>query len=207
MQPNAQNLKIWNQIFSEVPAEWTQAPPTEHMQDCLSFFQKHDVEEVWDLGCGIGIWAVFLSKAGLQVSGSDFSPKAIEFAEKWAAQEALEINYECRAITESAFPDKQFDAVLAAKILDNVPRKEAEAAIPHIQKSLRNGGVVYALFNPFLTDDQIAELEQSDNPTKGLISENYTDAGLQELFSDFSLLEFKHYDDGFRGLLLSVKKS
>lgn len=43
-----------------------------------------------------------------------------------------------------------------------------------------------------------------DNPTKDLISANYTDNDVRALFSDFDIFDFKHYTDGFRGLFLTT---
>ncbi|NIR49275.1 class I SAM-dependent methyltransferase, partial [candidate division KSB1 bacterium] len=182
---------------------WTTSEPTKHMQDCRRFFQSAGVKTVLDVGCGIGIWAIFLSQAGFRVKGFDFSETAINYASDWAKRENLDIQYVCSPLTKVAYPNEQFDAVLAAKVLENVSRDEAEIAIEHISGSLKDGGVVYALFNPHLSEAQIEELMQSDNPTKNITHTIYTDEELKKLFPDFEMMKFKHYDDvGFRGLFL-----
>lgn len=70
---NPQDQKIWNNLFLNVPLDWKTAEATKDMKDCLQFFEMHNVKSVLDVGCGIGIWAMFLSKAGFEVKGYDFS--------------------------------------------------------------------------------------------------------------------------------------
>ncbi len=55
-----------------------------------------------DLGCGTGSNAIWLAKAGFQVSGADFSSLAIERAKKKAADAGVEIQfYKNDFLTES----------------------------------------------------------------------------------------------------------
>lgn len=58
--------KSWDEIFENIRPEWANAwkadTPTEHMQDCLSFFREYDVASVLDIGCGVGVWATYLAR-------------------------------------------------------------------------------------------------------------------------------------------------
>lgn len=53
-------------------------------------------QRVLDLGCGPGLYAACLARAGLRVSGVDFSPVSIEYAAAYARQHRLEIDYRCQ---------------------------------------------------------------------------------------------------------------
>ena len=172
------------------------------MRDCLKFFQKNNVKSVLDLGCGVGIWATFLSKAGLTVKGVDFSSNAIKFASKWAAEEKLQIEYTCCPITGISFTQEQFDGVVAVKVLDNISREELEIVKDSIFKCLREKGLLYCLFNPYMTTEELRMIHKSDNPTKEITLTIYTDAELKNLLPQFKLLDFKTYEYGFRGLFL-----
>ena len=199
---NPQDQKIWDKLFSTVPSEWKTAKPTEDLRDCLKFFQKNNVKSVLDLGCGVGIWATFLSKASLTVKGVDFSSNAIQFASKWAAEEKLKIEYTCCPITVIPFTQEQFDGVVAVKILDNISREELEIVKGSIFKCLKEKGLLYCLFNPHMTTEELRMIHKSDNPTKEITLTIYTDAELKNLFPQFQLLDFRTYDYGFRGLFL-----
>lgn len=202
MKHNAKDLAQWEKIFADVPAAWKTAPPTQHMRDCLAFFQREKVKTVLDVGCGIGIWAHYLVKAGMQVTGTDFSSNAIAFAKRWAQEEKLDTEFVCAPATENRFAGTSFDATVAAKILENLSTAEARIAVQNMQTQLRPGGVLYALFNPHFSERQLAELAKSDNPTKGITHINYTDDDIAALLSDFQIIEVKKYDDGFRGFYL-----
>lgn len=198
---NVADQRIWDHIFEEVPKEWTQAEASESMRDCLDHFKKHQVQTALDLGCGIGIWSLYLSKAGLKVTGIDFSQKAIGFAQDWAKKEKQEIVFSCAPLTDRPFQKVTFDGILAAKILDNISKRELDVVKQQINAHLNPGGILYALFNPYMTPDQITALKMSDNPTKGITSINFKDEELKELFPEYQLLEFKRYQHGFRGLV------
>lgn len=199
---NRNDQKIWNRLFEDIPPQWKQAPPSQDMQDCLHFFQQHNVKSVLDLGCGVGLWAIFLSKAGLHVKGVDFAANAIEFADRWSQEENQQITFRCAAVTSDAFPGEAFDAVVAAKILDNISRREFEVARARIVSSLAAEGLLYCLFNPAATAQELEQEAASDNPTQGITHIVYSDEELPGLFPEFETLGFKRYEHGFRGLFL-----
>ena len=199
---NPQDQKIWDKLFSTIPSEWKTAKPTEDMRDCLKFFQKNNVKTVLDVGCGVGIWATYLSKAGLTVKGVDFSSNAIQFASKWAAEEKLQIEYTCCPITGIPFIQEQFDGVVAVKILDNISKVELEIVKDSIFNGLKEKGLLYCLFNPHMTTEELKMMQESDNPTKEITLTIYTDDELKNLFPQFKLLDFRTYEYGFRGLFL-----
>ena len=198
---NKTDQNIWDKIFSNVPPEWTQFEASEAMHDCLQYFKRNNIRTVLDLGCGIGIWAMFFSRSNLKVSGVDFSKKAIDFAKKWARSENQEIIYECSALINNPFIDKTFDGILAAKILDNISHEELQIVKSQIGRNLNQNGILYCLFNPYMTEEKIEEVRNSDNPTKGVTSINFQDNELKELFPKLNLLEFKRYEYGFRALI------
>jgi len=193
---------IWDQIFAKVPAEWKKTEPSLSMMDCLRFFQRDQVKKVLDLGCGVGIWSMFLAKSGLLVKGVDFSENAVDFARKWAKEENVNAYFECATLTDHAFGEESFDGIVASKILDNISQDEFQKVRAQIKSNLKTGGILFCLFNPNITDMEVEQLQNSNNPTKGLTHVIYSDEELKHLFPDLNLLEFKYYKHGFRGLIL-----
>ncbi len=177
------------------------APPSAAMAACRELFRRELVRTVWDIGCGIGRWSVFLAKAGFQVRGSDFAENGIRYAANWAKEEGLDIEFACCPITKMPFPDVKFDAVVAALVLDNATREEMECAAAHIHGGLREGGRLFAVFNPHLTQEDIERLKASDNPTKGVTSVVYTDGEIRKALRDFEILEAGTYEQDTRGFL------
>ncbi|WP_142784690.1 class I SAM-dependent methyltransferase [Changchengzhania lutea] len=198
---NPKDKKIWEQVFSKIPEEWKKHAPSSSMLDCLERFKKHDVQSVLDLGCGVGIWSIFLGKKGFSIKGLDFSKNAIDFANNWAKEESVDALFECSSLVSHPFKKETFDGVIASKILDNISRIELLKVSKQIQLNLKDGGILYSVFNPYLIEADIEKLKKRHNPTKGITHIVYQNEELRELFPNLTLLEFKIFEHGFRGLI------
>jgi 2-polyprenyl-3-methyl-5-hydroxy-6-metoxy-1,4-benzoquinol methylase len=64
-----------------------------------------------DLGCGAGVFSVYLAKAGLNVTGIDFIPKALEMARVLAAENHVTVNWVQADLFQWQAP-AQFDIIL-----------------------------------------------------------------------------------------------
>jgi ubiquinone/menaquinone biosynthesis C-methylase UbiE len=197
---SARDRAIWNALFGDVPPDWRTASPSRAMVDCRDFFVGAGARSVLDLGCGVGRWAVYLAKAGFEVSGSDFAENGLRYAAGWAADEGVSVRLVCRPITEMPFPGERFDAVVAALVLDNVTRGEMAFGIDVMRRSLRPDGVAFCLFNPLVTCDSAAD--GTDNPTAGVTRVVYDDAELRAAFAEFSVIDTREYEMRTRGLFL-----
>ena len=66
---------------------------------------------VLDLGCGPGLYAERLARAGFAVTGVDFSQNSIDYAVKHAREQQLPIQYRCQSYLDLDEPAR-YDAVL-----------------------------------------------------------------------------------------------
>lgn len=66
-------FQFW--YFGQPPWDTGVSPP-----ELLEFIQNHKPGRVIDLGCGTGTNVITLAKAGWQVTGVDFAPRAIKLA-------------------------------------------------------------------------------------------------------------------------------
>ena len=91
-------------------------------------------DSVLDLGCGPGLYASRFARAGMHVTGVDYSHRSIEYASKYARENDLEITYRYQNYLELS-DENGYDAVLLiygdfcplspeqrAKLLQNVHR-------------------------------------------------------------------------------------
>ncbi len=69
-------------VFIEKSIEWI-----------ASHFAIDEQTKICDFGCGPGLYASGLARKGAQVTGVDFSARSIAYAQKYAQQEGLKINY------------------------------------------------------------------------------------------------------------------
>jgi SAM-dependent methyltransferase len=68
-------------------------------------------DSVLDLGCGPGLYASRLARAGMRVTGVDYSHRSIEYAIKYAKEQNLEVDYRFQNYLELN-NESQFDAAL-----------------------------------------------------------------------------------------------
>ncbi len=100
-----------------------------------------------DVGCGGGILAEGLARAGAQVTGLDLSTEVLEVARQHAQESQLTIDYRDQAVEDLA-GDKaaQFDLVTCMEMLEHVP--EPESVIAACAKLVRPGGhLVFSTLN------------------------------------------------------------
>jgi 2-polyprenyl-6-hydroxyphenyl methylase / 3-demethylubiquinone-9 3-methyltransferase len=95
--------------------------------------------KILDVGCGGGILAETLAKAGAQVTGLDLSEASLLVAKQHAQNEGLHIEYRYESIHELA--EKQagtFDAVVCMEMLEHVP--DPSKVVAACAQALKPGG-------------------------------------------------------------------
>jgi 2-polyprenyl-6-hydroxyphenyl methylase/3-demethylubiquinone-9 3-methyltransferase len=97
---------------------------------------------VLDVGCGGGLLAESLARAGAAVTAVDLSPAAIEVAELHALDGGLAIDYRCCA-AESLLDTRagHYDVVTCMEMLEHVP--EPAAVLVTLARLVRPGGQVF----------------------------------------------------------------
>jgi 2-polyprenyl-6-hydroxyphenyl methylase / 3-demethylubiquinone-9 3-methyltransferase len=97
---------------------------------------------VLDVGCGGGLLAEALARAGAEVTAIDLAPGMIEVARLHAAESALRIDYRVAAAEELARTMPQhFDILTCMEMLEHVP--EPAAMIATLARLLRPGGAAF----------------------------------------------------------------
>jgi 2-polyprenyl-3-methyl-5-hydroxy-6-metoxy-1,4-benzoquinol methylase len=155
----------WRYWRKQTPWD-TQVTPPEVMQ----FVAQASPGRALDLGCGTGTNAITLSEYGWQVTGIDFSPKAIAAGRRKAARKKLTIDFHVADVSDLSFLAGPFDFALdigclfslkapdrekyAASLISMLPRNACYmlyAWLPQIRKGRQLGisvQEVSALFLP-----------------------------------------------------------
>jgi len=103
-------------------------------------------QRVLDLGCGGGLLAEPLSRAGARVTGIDLSASALAVAREHAARSDLRIEYIQARAERLPFRTASFDIVVAFDVLEHLD--DLPAAIAEISRVLRpRGRLVYDTMN------------------------------------------------------------
>ena len=97
---------------------------------------------VLDVGCGGGLLAEALARAGAAVTGIDLAPGMIEVARLHAREAGLDIDYRVIAADELQRATPQgFDIVTCMEMLEHVPQPAAMTAT--LARLLRPGGAAF----------------------------------------------------------------
>jgi 2-polyprenyl-6-hydroxyphenyl methylase/3-demethylubiquinone-9 3-methyltransferase len=94
---------------------------------------------ILDVGCGGGILAEALAKAGARVTGIDLSTASIAAARHHAQAQGLAIDYRIVSAEEiAASQSESFDAITCMEMLEHVP--EPQKVIAACARALKPGG-------------------------------------------------------------------
>jgi 2-polyprenyl-6-hydroxyphenyl methylase / 3-demethylubiquinone-9 3-methyltransferase len=97
---------------------------------------------VLDVGCGGGLLAEALARAGASVTGIDLAPAMIEVARRHAAAGALEIEYRVASAEDmTRVQPAAFDVVTCMEMLEHVPQPAAMMAT--LARLMRPGGALF----------------------------------------------------------------
>ncbi len=96
---------------------------------------------VLDLGCGGGIAAEALARAGFAVTGVDASAEAVEVARAHAALEGLSIDYRVGLAGDLLAEGVRFGAVTALEIIEHVP--DQAGFVAELAGLLTPGGMLF----------------------------------------------------------------
>jgi 2-polyprenyl-6-hydroxyphenyl methylase/3-demethylubiquinone-9 3-methyltransferase len=95
-----------------------------------------------DVGCGGGLLAESLARAGAQVTAIDLAPSMVETARLHALDSGLRIDYRVEsAETLAATASGEFDVVTCMEMLEHVPDPAATIAV--LGRLVRPGGDVF----------------------------------------------------------------
>ncbi|HEU4780129.1 MAG TPA: bifunctional 2-polyprenyl-6-hydroxyphenol methylase/3-demethylubiquinol 3-O-methyltransferase UbiG [Steroidobacteraceae bacterium] len=96
---------------------------------------------VLDVGCGGGLLAESLARAGAQVTAIDLAPSMVETARLHALDCGLTIDYRVEAAEQLLKSPGKFDVLTCMEMLEHVPDPAATVAV--LGKLLRPGGHLF----------------------------------------------------------------
>jgi 2-polyprenyl-6-hydroxyphenyl methylase / 3-demethylubiquinone-9 3-methyltransferase len=99
-------------------------------------------QRVLDVGCGGGLLAEALARAGARVTAIDLAPGMIEVARLHALDASLAIDYRLAAAEELIVAEPgAFDVVTCMEMLEHVP--EPASVVATLARALRPGGALF----------------------------------------------------------------
>ncbi|MCQ8850193.1 bifunctional 2-polyprenyl-6-hydroxyphenol methylase/3-demethylubiquinol 3-O-methyltransferase UbiG [Alteromonas stellipolaris] len=112
----------------------------------LDFINQHSNglfnKKVVDIGCGGGILAESMAKAGAEVVGLDMASASLEIAKLHGLESGINVDYHC--VTAESFADShagEFDVVTCMEMLEHVP--DPASVVQACAKLVKPGGHVF----------------------------------------------------------------
>lgn len=118
--------------------------------ELLEFIRTHPAGKAIDLGCGTGTNVITLAKAGWQVSGVDFAPRAIRIAKNKVRREKIKADLRVGDVTRLDNIAAPFDLALDIGCFHSLPQKGKLDYLTQLDRLLAPGGywLMYGFFNP-----------------------------------------------------------
>ncbi|MBX6425768.1 MAG: class I SAM-dependent methyltransferase [Variibacter sp.] len=151
--------------------------------------QRHRLKPGWTalaVADGEGRNGVWLAEQGLDVTSVDFSPSALEKAQRLAAARGVALRTVQADLVQWSWPKAAYDLVAAIFIQFAEP-PERNRVLDGIKQALKPGGL---LLMQGYRPEQLAY--GTGGPPKA--ERCYTRAFLEERFADFSSLEIREHD-------------
>lgn len=107
-------------------------------QHCGGLFDKTAV----DVGCGGGILAEAMAKAGAKVTGIDMAQASLDVAKLHGLESGVQVDYKCTTAESYAeLNESSFDVVTCMEMLEHVP--DPASVINACAKMVKPGGYVF----------------------------------------------------------------
>jgi len=130
--------------------------------ELLDFIENHPVGNAIDIGCGTGTNVITLTKAGWQVTGVDFIPRAIRLAKRKAKRAGIQAELHVRDATKLEGISGPFDLALDMGCFHSIGDKKA-GYLAELNRILAPGGhwLMYGFFDttPDQTGPGLAEAD------------------------------------------------
>jgi ubiquinone/menaquinone biosynthesis C-methylase UbiE len=196
----------WDELFKDERFRWKK--PRQEVVALGHDLKRRGARRVLDLGFGAGRHTIYLAREGLNVCGTDISPRGMEYTRAWLEKEGLHADLQLSDMTVIPYPDQYFDAVISTNVihhntLDNIRRCVAEMhrvlvpggralVVVQSKRGYRYGRGQQLEPDTFLDDS---------GPEAGIPHYFFDEAGLRDLFGGFTIVsltpdEWQEVKDG-----------
>ncbi len=131
--------------FGQPPWDTGVSPP-----ELLEFIEQHRPGRAIDIGCGTGTNVVTLARAGWQVTGVDFAPRAVKLARRRAARAGIQADVSVRDATRLDGIEGPFDLAFDLGCFHTIPPAGRNGYLEQLERVLARHGfwLLYGFLRP-----------------------------------------------------------
>ena len=118
--------------------------------ELLDFIQKHGPGRAIDIGCGTGTNVITLARAGWQVTGVDFAPRAIQLAKRKVKDAGVRAELIVNDATKLKGISGPYDFALDIGCFHGIPKDGQTKYLKQLDRILVTNGfwLMYGFFKP-----------------------------------------------------------
>jgi len=131
--------------FSQPPWDTGISPP-----ELIEFINNHQPGRAIDIGCGTGTNVITLAKAGWQVTGVDFAPRAVKLAKQKIKSAGLQAELSINDATKLSGITGPFDFALDLGCFHGISKEGQAKYLDQLKRVLAPNGfwLLYTFLNP-----------------------------------------------------------
>jgi len=150
--------------------------------ELLDFIEKHKPARAIDIGCGTGTNIITLAKAGWQVTGVDFAPRAIQLAKQKLRSTKTQAELYVSDATHLKGVVGPYEFALDIGCFHSIPKAGKADYLQQLDRILAPNG--FWLMYGFCTSDALPVRTGLDNADISLISSQLTPVSRLDGFDD-----------------------
>jgi tellurite methyltransferase len=181
---------LFDKFYSKQGLSFGEQPSPELIRIVNSFGIK---SKALDIGAGDGRNSLYLASHGFAVTAIDTSYVGIKKLNRKAFEKMLndKITTVCEDVRKIAYPEDDFDLVVAVTLFDHLPQKDIKPLFDKVSKCIKPGGYFFARVHTVDDPGFLKQTWRSSELSK-MIKHYFKPNELKNLFSgDFVIDEYE----------------
>lgn len=143
-----------------------------------NILRQNNGSSILDMGCGDGRNIIELAQKGFEITGIDFSPAAVEIAQKRLKEKNLIANVYVSDIFEKVrfIEDESFDGIIASDAVHYVEIEKFTQILKEMNRILKTGGLIFLTVpseKAIIEPEKLAELFFTKEQIEKIITESF----------------------------------
>ncbi len=135
-----ESVDVFDRVYEKPGAIWTHEEPPEFLKEVIKSGVVTRGRAI-DIGCGEGMYSIWLQRRGFEVTGVDFSTRAIEYAKENANRQDVHPTFLCMDALKLSGLRNKFDFAFELGLLHHLNPNELRIYSQQVPAIMKKGSV------------------------------------------------------------------